>query len=97
MSITKISESIRRLRISRGFTQTELARRADVSRQAVAAIEGGVYLPNVNVALKLARAFGTTVEEIFCDEDQNAQRRVHARSEQSPSIATERELARIDG
>jgi putative transcriptional regulator len=96
MAIIRISESIRRLRISRGFTQAELARRADISRQAVAAIEGGTYLPNVNVALKLARAFGATVEEIFGDEDENTQRRVQARWMQSPSIATDRELARID-
>jgi DNA-binding XRE family transcriptional regulator len=62
MAVTKIS-GVRQLRISRRLTQAEFARRADISRQAVAAIEAGAYLPNVNVALKVARAFGTTVEE----------------------------------
>ena len=100
MAKTKISETIRQLRILRGFTQAKLAERARTSRQAVAAIESGVYLPNVAIALKLARAFGTTVEEIFGEIDEDYEQRVDAGWKKSPAITTNRAravLARIGG
>jgi putative molybdopterin biosynthesis protein len=100
MARTKISEKIRQIRILRGFTQAELAERARISRQAVAAIESGVYLPNVAIAVKLARTFGTTVEEIFGEADEDFEHSVDAGWKKSPSITTNREravLARIGG
>jgi putative transcriptional regulator len=65
MAHQEFGETIRRKRLSAGLTQATLAKHADISRQAVAAIESGAYLPNVSIALKLARAFGTSVEDIF--------------------------------
>jgi len=100
MAETKISGTIRQTRVLRGFTQAELAERAHISRQAVAAIEAGVYLPNVAIAVKLARAIGTTVEEIFGDADEDYEQRVDACWKKSPSITTDRArvvLARIGG
>jgi putative molybdopterin biosynthesis protein len=100
MARTKISERIRQIRVSRGFTQAELAERAQISRQAVTAIEAGVYLPNVAIAVKLARAIGATVEETFGDADEDHEQRVDARWKKSPSITTDRArvvLARIGG
>jgi len=100
MAKTKISERIRQIRRSRGLTQAELAARAHISRQAVAAIESGVYLPNVAIAVKLARAIGSTVEEIFGDADEDYEQRVNAWLKKSPSITTDRArvvLARIGG
>lgn len=48
-----------------GLTQAELAERAGVSRQLVAAVEAGRNAPAVDAALGLARALGTTAEELF--------------------------------
>lgn len=59
------SESIRRARTEAGLSQSELARRAGISRQALGAIEAGLYQPSVAVALGLARELGTTVESLF--------------------------------
>jgi len=62
----------REARAAIGLSQSELARRAGISRQALGAIETGLYQPNVNVALKLARELGTSVERLFgaaADED----------------------------
>ncbi|MGH7913408.1 MAG: substrate-binding domain-containing protein, partial [Candidatus Binataceae bacterium] len=42
-----------------------LARRAGLSRQALGAIESGVYQPGVGVALALARELGDSVEALF--------------------------------
>ena len=58
---------MRERRIECGLTQTELAARAGVSRQLVAAVEAGHNTPAVDGALGLARALATTVEELFAD------------------------------
>jgi DNA-binding XRE family transcriptional regulator len=99
MAHQEFGETIRRKRISAGLTQATLAKHANISRQAVAAIESSVYLPNVSIALKLARAFGTTIEEIFGESHDHAQC-VEARWKESPSITTDRArvvLAGVDG
>ncbi|HVB80923.1 MAG TPA: substrate-binding domain-containing protein [Candidatus Binataceae bacterium] len=57
--------AVRRARVARGLTQDELARRAGLSRQALGAIESGVYQPGVGVALALARELGDSVEALF--------------------------------
>ncbi len=58
---------VRDLREALGLTQAELADRAGVSRQLVSAVEAGRNTPSVEGALGLARALGTTVEELFGD------------------------------
>jgi DNA-binding XRE family transcriptional regulator len=56
---------VRERRLACGMTQAELAARAGVSRQLVAAVEAGRHAPAVDAALGIARALGTTVEELF--------------------------------
>ncbi len=57
---------VRQLRFARGeMSQAELADRVAVSRQTIIAIERGHYNPSVKLALLLARALGTTVEQLF--------------------------------
>jgi DNA-binding XRE family transcriptional regulator len=66
MALTRGSV-LRERRLQCGLTQTELATRAGVSRQLVAAVEAGHNTPAVDAALGLARALATTVEELFAD------------------------------
>ncbi|HZO83217.1 MAG TPA: substrate-binding domain-containing protein [Candidatus Binataceae bacterium] len=61
--------ALRRARIARGLGQSELARRAGISRQALSAIESGAYQPGVGVALALARELGESVEALFGASD----------------------------
>lgn len=56
---------VHRYRTARGWSQAELARRADISRAAVSAIEIDRLVPSVAAALALAAAFGCTVEDLF--------------------------------
>jgi len=56
---------LRERRLECGLTQAELATRAGVSRQLIAAVEAGQNAPAVDAALGLARALATTVEELF--------------------------------
>ncbi len=66
LAVTRES-SLRERRLECGLTQTELAARAGVSRQLIAAVEAGRNTPAVDAALGLARALATSVEELFAD------------------------------
>ncbi|MFB6182419.1 MAG: helix-turn-helix transcriptional regulator [Candidatus Magasanikbacteria bacterium] len=52
-------------RAKENITQKELATEMDVSRQTINAIETGKYNPSLELALKMAEYFETSVEEIF--------------------------------
>lgn len=56
---------VRELRTERGWTQADLAKRLDVSRNSVIAIENGKYDPSLPLAFAISDAFGLTIEEIF--------------------------------
>ena len=56
---------MRQLRTDRGWSQADLAAQLEVSRQTVNAIETGKYDPSLPLAIRLARLFGRSVEEIF--------------------------------
>lgn len=60
------------IRKQRGIKQDELADAMGVSRQTISSLENGRYNPSVILAIKLARFFGTDVEDIFIyEEEQN--------------------------
>jgi molybdopterin molybdotransferase/putative molybdopterin biosynthesis protein len=61
----KIENRLAQIRKSRGIGASDLARRVNVSRQTIYAIEAGTYVPNTEVALHLAQELEVTVDEIF--------------------------------
>ena len=92
-------DRIRNARVARRVNQTELARRAGISRQALGALEAGVYQPGVGVALKLACELGETVESLFGEQTFE---RVEAVVTESPGPARARRgssvvLGRVGG
>ena len=58
------------LRKQRGIRQEELASALAVSRQTIGSLENGRYNPSIQLAFKLARYFGLTIEEIFLYEEE---------------------------
>ncbi len=58
------------LRTERGIRQEELAKTLRVSRQTISSLENGRYNPSIQLAFKLARYFGVTVEELFIYEEE---------------------------
>ena len=61
-----VENKLRRWRFERDeMTQEELARRADLSRQTIIAIEKGKYVPSLLVAFRLAHVLGIKLEELF--------------------------------
>ena len=60
-----LQNNVKALRLARGWSQAELARRAGISRAAVSAIEIERLVPSVAAALSLAAAFGCRVDGLF--------------------------------
>ena len=62
----EITNNIRRLRFfANEMTQQELAEKAGASRQTIIAIEAGKYSPSLELAFKIADAFGVNINEVF--------------------------------
>jgi len=57
----KLKEERARLNL----TQADLATMVGVSRKTINTVENGVFIPSTVLALRLARALGTTVESLF--------------------------------
>jgi putative transcriptional regulator len=55
-------------RAIKGLTQEDLAKKISVSRQTINAMEANKYVPSTVLALKIAKAFNKSVEEIFALE-----------------------------
>jgi putative transcriptional regulator len=47
------------------MTQEELAKRAGCTRQTIIALEQGKYVPSIELAFRIAKAFGEPLEEVF--------------------------------
>ncbi|MCC6546117.1 helix-turn-helix domain-containing protein [Candidatus Sumerlaeota bacterium] len=60
-----LNNSLKTRREGRGWSQAELAERAGLSRSEVSAIEVGRLVPSTAAAIKLVRALGCTVEQVF--------------------------------
>jgi putative transcriptional regulator len=63
MTLTK--NNLKEYREKKSFSQEKLATLVDVSRQTIISIEGGRYIPSLPLALKFAKIFTCTVEELF--------------------------------
>ena len=61
----RLENRLRELREAKGLTQAQLADLIGVSRKTVNTVENGVFVPSTVVALKLARALGSSVEALF--------------------------------
>lgn len=65
-----VKNRLRVLRAERNWSQADLAKHLNVSRQTVNAIETEKYDPSLPLAFRMGRVFGQSIEEIFePDED----------------------------
>lgn len=65
MKEDKLGTRLKDARTAAGLTQAELAGRVGVSRKTINTVENGVFIPSTLLALKLAAALKTRVEELF--------------------------------
>lgn len=61
----KVSEIIRRLRMERGWSQKELAKRVNKSQNTISQIENGMVVSNAEDLMIFAKVFGVPVGYLF--------------------------------
>jgi putative transcriptional regulator len=62
----EVTNNIRKFRFfANEMTQQELAEKAGISRQTIIAIEAGKYSPSLELAFRIADAFGVKIGEVF--------------------------------
>ena len=59
------------IRKQRGIKQENLATSLEVSRQTIGSLENGRYNPSIQLAFKISRYFGMSIEEVFIYEEES--------------------------
>ena len=58
-------------RIEMDISQTELAKRAGVTRQTIGLIESGDFNPSLKLCIEICKALNCTLNDLFWEEDNN--------------------------
>ncbi|MER2140799.1 MAG: helix-turn-helix transcriptional regulator [Priestia megaterium] len=64
---------LKEYRNSLGLTQNQLAEQVHVSQRTIISLEKGQYKPSILLAYRLALVFDTSVEDLFCLEENKKQ------------------------
>lgn len=68
-SEAKVNLKMRQTRQERGLSQSDLARAVGVSRQTINMVESGEYNPTLALCLRICRALGCTLDELFWEDE----------------------------
>lgn len=69
MEKRQVRNNIRKFRfLNNEMTQEQLAEKAGVTRQTIIALEGGKYAPSLELAFRIALAFGVPLQDVFSYE-----------------------------
>lgn len=60
-----MENNVRYWREYQGISQRELARKVGITSAAMSGIERGVHLPNVLLAIRIAKALGVSTEQLW--------------------------------
>lgn len=60
-----VGDNIKRLREAKGISQRQLAREAGISQPLLCQIERGTKNPSLPVGVAIAKALGTTAEQLL--------------------------------
>lgn len=69
-----LKNRLKEYRAKINVNQQEMGQLVNVSRQTISQIERGDYSPSVTLALKLAKVFQASVEDIFEYEEENKEK-----------------------
>ena len=70
MAGTPMKTSLKFKRMERGLKQADLADLVNVRRETIGRLEQGQYCPSLRLAMDLAKALDTTVEDLFSFDDE---------------------------
>lgn len=65
----KLKNKIKELRKERNMTQQQLADAVHVSSRTIISLEQGKYNPSLMLAYRIAVLFNTTIEQLYCLEE----------------------------
>ena len=63
-----MKNTVKALRVEKGYSQASLAKKLGVSRQSVNAVETGRFDPSLPLAFAIARLFDLQIEDVFDPE-----------------------------
>jgi len=61
----QIGKQVKFLRVKHCLSQSELARRTNVSRTSITQLEGNLFMPTLYFTYKLASAFNITIDQLI--------------------------------
>ncbi|WP_411954566.1 helix-turn-helix transcriptional regulator [Alkalibacillus sp. S2W] len=56
-------------RVQKGFTQEQLAKRVNATRQTIGLIEKGKYNPSLNLCIAIAKELDKTLDDLFWEDE----------------------------
>ena len=65
-----IENNIKMYRAKYNLTQSELAKKVQVTRQNIISLEKGSYVPSLELAMNLSETFNVSVETIFYKQEE---------------------------
>ena len=65
MTHKSVANNLKETRMKLGITQAELAELVGVARVSILSIEKGHFIPTVETALRIGKALGVPIEQIF--------------------------------
>ena len=63
-----MNEEFKQARLAKNLSQTELAKNIGVSRQTINMIENGSYNPTIELCIRICKALGVTLNDLFWKE-----------------------------
>ena len=61
-------------RIELEMSQSELAKKAGVTRQTIGLIEAGEFNPSINLCIAICKALGVTLNDLFWEDEDNEEK-----------------------
>ncbi|XFA73413.1 helix-turn-helix domain-containing protein [Thermosynechococcaceae cyanobacterium Okahandja] len=92
-----LCNNLKQIRLRLGMSQQELAAIAGVSRQTIGGVESGQYAPSTTVSLRLAKALGCQVEDLFWLEQDTTEIEAIPAQHTPAGEALRLSLARVGG
>ena len=65
MTVSKIKLA----RVAKNWSQEDLAREVDVTRQTIGLVEAGNYNPTLNLCVRIAKALDCTLNDLFWEKE----------------------------
>lgn len=60
-----MKNNLQKIRWGKNLSQNKLAQKSGVPQSVISSVENGLTIPNLITALRLAKALGVAVEDIF--------------------------------